>query len=262
MEEIIRELQKEVSELRMMFIEFLFKGIISEVNISCELLEKDISDIPLRKRSKSILSELGIAKIKDLCAYSKQDLKVYVGATCWHELQTVLKDVQLPFGNVCFSSPDNKVYAIGRRSLPRKAFCDKWEKNVRCVEKNKVYGSIRECSDDLGIPYMTIYNAIINKNATRDSKLHFELIECKEQRAKSKENVCKKSMNTNGIIIDGVECVTQKQATQMARVTLPTFRKKVKLFQIETIQRSNRQFYRKQDILSAIENNWFAKWLV
>ena len=69
-------------------------------------------------------------------------------------------------------------------------------------------------------------------------------------------------MNTNGIIIDGVECVTQKQATQMARVTLPTFRKKVKLFQIETIQRSNRQFYRKQDILSAIENNWFAKWLV
>lgn len=68
------------------------------------------------------------------------------------------------------------------------------------------------------------------------------------------------AMNVKGILIDGVECVTQKQATQMAGVSLPTFLKKVKLFEIESIKRSNRQLYRKQDILSAIENNWFAKW--
>lgn len=70
------------------------------------------------------------------------------------------------------------------------------------------------------------------------------------------------AMNVKGIIIDGVECVTQKQATQMAGVSLPTFLKKVKLFQIESIKRSNRQLYRKQDILDAIDNNWFAKWWV
>ena len=81
------------------------------------------------------------------------------------------------------------------------------------------------------------------------------------ENAMEKVNV-NESLNTKGIIIDGVECVTQKQATQMAGVSLPTFKKKVKLFQIETIQRSNRQLYRKQDILSAIENNWFAKWWV
>ncbi len=69
-------------------------------------------------------------------------------------------------------------------------------------------------------------------------------------------------MNAKGIIIDGIECVTQNQAAQMAGVSLPTFRKKVQLFQIEKIQRSNRSLYRKQDILIAIENNWFAKWWV
>ena len=69
-------------------------------------------------------------------------------------------------------------------------------------------------------------------------------------------------MNAQGIIIDGIECVTQNQAAKMAGVSLPTFRKKVQLFQIEKIQRSNRSLYRKQDILIAIENNWFAKWWV
>lgn len=69
-------------------------------------------------------------------------------------------------------------------------------------------------------------------------------------------------MNAKGIIIDGIECVTQNQAAKMAGVSLPTFRKKVQLFQIEKIQRSNRSLYRKQDILIAIENNWFAKWWV
>lgn len=70
------------------------------------------------------------------------------------------------------------------------------------------------------------------------------------------------AMSTKGIIIDGVELVTQNQAAQMAGVSLPTFKKKVKLFNIEKIQRSNRSLFRKQDILDAIENNWFAKWWV
>lgn len=76
-----------------------------------------------------------------------------------------------------------------------------------------------------------------------------------------KENL-NEPMNARGIIIDGTECVTQNQAALMAGVSLPTFRKKVKLFNIEKIQRSNRSLYRKQDILTAIENNWFAKWWV
>lgn len=69
-------------------------------------------------------------------------------------------------------------------------------------------------------------------------------------------------MSVKGIIIAGIECITQNQAAQMAGVSLPTFRKKVKLFNIERVQWSNRSLYRKQDILTAIENNWFAKWWV
>ena len=46
-----------------------------------------------------------------------------------------------------------------------------WQRPVLCVETGQVFGSIRECSDKLGIPYMTICNCIKNKNATRG--VHF-----------------------------------------------------------------------------------------
>lgn len=42
-----------------------------------------------------------------------------------------------------------------------------WERRVMCVETGKVYGSIRKCSADVGIPYMTVVNCIKNGNATR-----------------------------------------------------------------------------------------------
>ena len=46
-----------------------------------------------------------------------------------------------------------------------------WERPVLCVETGQVFSSIRECSDKLGIPYMTITNCITNGNATRG--VHF-----------------------------------------------------------------------------------------
>lgn len=46
-----------------------------------------------------------------------------------------------------------------------------WERPVLCVETGQVFSSIRECSNKLGIPYMTITNCIKNKNATRG--VHF-----------------------------------------------------------------------------------------
>ena len=273
MEENIQDIQKEVSE-RILCAMWVLNGIISEVNISCELLEKDISDIQLSERSKFILSELGIAKIKDLCAYSKQDLMDFVGVTCWRELKTCMKDVELPFGNALLVTPDNKVYAIGRRSLPYKVFRGKWKKNVRCVEKNKVYGSIRECSDDLGIPYMTIYNAITNKNATRGSKLHFDLIESEEkseeksvrekrrEKRRENKNVCKKSMESIGVIIDGIEYLTQQQTTKMVGMSAVTLKRRVKRFGIKKIESTNgRVLYQRNVIDNAIKNGWFKKYI-
>lgn len=46
-----------------------------------------------------------------------------------------------------------------------------WERPVLCVETGQVFCSIRECSEKLAIPYMTITNCIKNKNATRG--VHF-----------------------------------------------------------------------------------------
>ena len=50
-----------------------------------------------------------------------------------------------------------------------------WNKTIRCVETGQIFPTIRDCSNKTGIPYMTIYNCVNNKNATRG--LHFVLCE-------------------------------------------------------------------------------------
>lgn len=50
-----------------------------------------------------------------------------------------------------------------------------WKRSVRCVETGQVFGTIRECSKATGIPYMTIFNCLKNRNATRG--LHFVPVE-------------------------------------------------------------------------------------
>lgn len=46
-----------------------------------------------------------------------------------------------------------------------------WERVVMCVETGQIFASIRECSERIGLPYMTIVNCIKNGNPTRG--LHF-----------------------------------------------------------------------------------------
>ena len=72
------------------------------------------------------------------------------------------------------------------------------------------------------------------------------------------KDITKESLDIKGVIIDGVEYITRPQAIQMAGVSLPTFKRKVKLFQIDFVQRSNRQLFKRKDIETAISNNWFS----
>lgn len=51
----------------------------------------------------------------------------------------------------------------------------KWKLPVMCVETGQVFKSLTECSNHIGLPYMTIMNCIKNKNATRG--LHFMVVE-------------------------------------------------------------------------------------
>lgn len=49
-----------------------------------------------------------------------------------------------------------------------------WRRRIKCLETGRVYGSIRECSDDLGISHKAIWNAI-NSGSPRNG-LHFAAI--------------------------------------------------------------------------------------
>lgn len=54
-----------------------------------------------------------------------------------------------------------------------------WKRRVICEETGQIFDSVRECSEHIGLPYMTIVNCIKNKNATRG--LHFTAVENKEE---------------------------------------------------------------------------------
>lgn len=76
---------------------------------------------------------------------------------------------------------------------------------------------------------------------------------------KKKMNV---SMDAKGIVIDGVEYLSQLDAANAVGLTVNTFLVRVKKFGIERvkIQGSKRRFYRKNDLVAAANNGWFKKW--
>ena len=51
------------------------------------------------------------------------------------------------------------------------------KKPIRCVETGEVFESVRDCSNKMDIPYMTIYNCGKNKNAHNTTGLHFEKVD-------------------------------------------------------------------------------------
>ena len=70
------------------------------------------------------------------------------------------------------------------------------------------------------------------------------------------------SMDAKGIVIDGVEYLSQLDAAMAVGLTVNTFKVRVNKFGIERvkIQGSKRCFYRKNDLISASKNGWFKKW--
>lgn len=66
---------------------------------------------------------------------------------------------------------------------------------------------------------------------------------------------------TNGVIIDGVEYLNQRQAARLAGISVITFKSKVEKFKIEKNKRpSGLVLYRLNDIMDAIANGWLNKW--
>jgi hypothetical protein len=96
-------------------------------------------------------------------------------------------------------------------SKKKPAAKEKWEKACRCVETGQIFPTIRDCSNRMGIPYMTIYNNIKNGNVSRG--FHFVLDHSnsvhytRQMRDKSK---CKRKyicVTTGEIFESAKECI-------------------------------------------------------
>ena len=83
------------------------------------------------------------------------------------------KGCEIEVYDICLS--ENRIDANNDISIKNitEAENKDWSKTIRCVETGQIFATIRDCSKKTGIPYMTIYNCINNKNATRG--LHFVL---------------------------------------------------------------------------------------
>ena len=63
------------------------------------------------------------------------------------------------------------------------------------------------------------------------------------------------------ILYRGEECITLNEALRLVGMTRPTFKKRAKKLGIEEIVTdSKRIFFRKDDIVNAINNGQFLKW--
>lgn len=87
-----------------------------------------------------------------------------------------------------------------------------WNKWIKCVETGLVFPTIRECCNSMGIPYMTIYNCIKNKNSTRGYHFvvesnRFEAFRNMDNHDKNKRGMPPRKVIclTNGVIYDSVK---------------------------------------------------------
>lgn len=87
-----------------------------------------------------------------------------------------------------------------------------WNKWIRCVETGQVFPTVRECSNQMGIPYMTIINCVKNGNATRGYHFVIESDRFEAFRNMQNHNKDQRGMHsrkiiclTNGVLYDSVK---------------------------------------------------------
>lgn len=69
-------------------------------------------------------------------------------------------------------------------------------------------------------------------------------------------------MESIGVIIDGIEYLTQQQTTKMVGMSAVTLKRRVKRFGIKKIESTNgRVLYQRNVIDNAIKNGWFKKYI-
>ncbi len=105
----------------------------------------------------------------EICVFDMKSFEVMPKAQVEKEIKAARLRWKKSLEKSLRKEPERKKVVVKK---PKKVKPKKyWSRRVLCVETGEVFNTIRECSEKMGIPYMTITNCLKNKNATRG--LHF-----------------------------------------------------------------------------------------
>ena len=136
---------------------------------------KSLDDLPdIKSRHKDC--EIGILNLQTFENYSKEHVE--------KEIQESIMRRARPKENPK-EIVKEEIIKKPKKVKPKKY----WDRPVLCVETGEVYRTIKECSKQTGIPYMTITNCIKNGNSTRG----FHFVNAPKKEDENGENADRKT---------------------------------------------------------------------
>lgn len=169
--EKIERLSIEIGALRQKLyengvMEFEKEHIRKDLEVTSEVIYQKVTDCPFLNRTKRCLYNNKILILQDLVRYNEKDLMKLpnFGMASLDDIKKYLAGLGLTFGMEVYVDEDGKCYTFEEKAVKGREI---WSKKIRCIETGMVFNSIRDCSNEMKIPYMTVYNCILNGNQSR-----------------------------------------------------------------------------------------------
>lgn len=170
--EKIERLSIEIGALRQKLyangvIEFENEHIRKDLEVTSEVIYQKVVDCPFQNRTQKSLFNNNILTLQDLVRYNEKDLMRLpkFGMVSLDDIKKYLAGLGLTLGMEVYVDEDGKCYTFEEKAVKGR---EVWSKKIRCIETGMVFNSIRDCSNEMKIPYMTVYNCILNGNQSRD----------------------------------------------------------------------------------------------
>ena len=170
--EKIEQLNREIGALRQKLyengvIEFENEHIRKDLDVTSEIIYKKVTDCPFNNRTQRSLYNNNILILQDLVRYNERDLMRLpkFGTASLDDIKKYLAGLGLTLGMEVYVDEDGKCYTFEEKAAKGREI---WSKRIRCIETGMVFNSIRDCSNEMKIPYMTVYNCILNGNQSRN----------------------------------------------------------------------------------------------
>lgn len=141
--------------------------IRKDLDVTSEVIYKKVADCPFQNRTKRSLCNNNILILQDLVRYNEKDLMRLpkFGMASLDDIKKYLAGLGLTLGMEVYVDEDGKCYTFEEKAVKGR---EVWSKKIRCIETGMVFNSIRDCSNEMKIPYMTVYNCILNGNQSRN----------------------------------------------------------------------------------------------